>query len=462
MSERGLRHSRASGRRRIAVVAGTLALLAAPGGSAAVTPPAGLSLPEPVAAAAVAEPLPAAEVSASQVRRALTGLTGDRRLGRRVAVAVAGLDGRPVQAQGPAAVIPASTLKVVTALVALETLGPEHRFATTTVRAGRQLVLVGGGDPLLARRPAAGEYPERADLTTLARRTARALTGAGPARVRLRFDATLFTGPAVSPTWEDDYLPDDVVSRISSLWVDEGRESVDEADRSEDPAAAAAEFFARQLRGHGVRVKGVPVAMAAPDGAPEVASVESAELVEVVQHVLETSDNEASEVLARHVAIAEGRPGSFAALDDVVPAVLQRLGVPTKGIVVRDGSGLSRANRLPLRTLLRALAVAADAEHPQLAGVVAGLPVAGWSGSLAYRFTTDADAGLGAVRAKTGTLTGVHGLAGVVTTADGSVLLFAAIVDRVKEENTLFARDRLDQVAAALAGCSCAARTLGP
>jgi D-alanyl-D-alanine carboxypeptidase/D-alanyl-D-alanine-endopeptidase (penicillin-binding protein 4) len=446
----------------MAVVAGTLALLAAHGGSAAVTPPAGLSLPEPVAAAAVAEPLPAGEVSVSRVRRALTGLTGDRRLGRRVAVAVAGLDGRPVHAQGPAAVIPASTLKVVTALVALETLGPEHRFATTTVRAGRQLVLVGGGDPLLARRPAAGEYPERADLTTLARRTARALTEAGTARVRLRFDATLFTGPAVSPTWEDDYLPDDVVSRISSLWVDEGRESVDEADRSEDPTVAAAEFFARQLRGHGVRVAGAPVAMAAPDGAREVASVQSAELVEVVQHVLETSDNEASEVLARHVAIAEGRPGSFAALDGVVPAVLQRLGVPTEGIVVRDGSGLSRANRLPLRTLLRALAVAADAEHPQLAGVVAGLPVAGWSGSLAYRFTTDADAGLGAVRAKTGTLTGVHGLAGVVTTADGSVLLFAAIVDRVKEENTLFARDRLDQVAAALAGCSCAARTLGP
>jgi serine-type D-Ala-D-Ala carboxypeptidase/endopeptidase (penicillin-binding protein 4) len=190
--------------------------------------------------------------------------------------------------------------------------------------------------------------------------------------------------------------------------------------------------------------------------------VESAELVELVQHLLETSDNEASEVLARHAAIAEGRPGSFAALDGVFTSVLERLGAATAGTVINDGSGLSRANRLPLRTLLGALAAAADPENPELSGVLAGLPVAGWTGSLAYRFTTDADAGLGDVRAKTGTLTGVHGLAGTVTAADGAVLLFVAVVDRVKVENTLFARDRLDQIAAALAACSCAARTLAP
>jgi D-alanyl-D-alanine carboxypeptidase/D-alanyl-D-alanine-endopeptidase (penicillin-binding protein 4) len=195
--------------------------------------------------------------------------------------------------------------------------------------------------------------------------------------------------------------------------------------------------------------------------ATEVAAVHGAQLVEVVQHVLETSDNEGAEVLARHVALAEGLPGSFEGVGRALPAVLERLGVDTKGAVVHDGSGLSRADRLSLRTLLEVLALGADPERPELAGVLAGLPVAGWTGSLAFRFEVGADRGLGEVRAKTGTLTGVHGLAGVVTGKDGSVLLFAAVADRVRIENTLPVRDRLDQLASALAGCSCATRRLG-
>ncbi len=61
------------------------------------------------------------------------------------------------------------------------------------------------------------------------------------------------------------------------------------------------------------------------------------------------------------------------------------------------------------------------------------------------------------MRAKTGTLTGVHGLAGVVTDEAGTVMAFVAIADRVKPINTLDARQQLDEVAAALAGCACAA-----
>jgi D-alanyl-D-alanine carboxypeptidase/D-alanyl-D-alanine-endopeptidase (penicillin-binding protein 4) len=109
--------------------------------------------------------------------------------------------------------------------------------------------------------------------------------------------------------------------------------------------------------------------------------------------------------------------------------------------------------------LLETLAVGATPEEPELGMLVAGLPVAGFSGSLGYRFVTGSEDGLGRVRAKTGTLVagGVHGLAGLVTSEDGTLMLFVAVADRVKVENTLFVRDRLDQVAAALAGCACAA-----
>jgi D-alanyl-D-alanine carboxypeptidase/D-alanyl-D-alanine-endopeptidase (penicillin-binding protein 4) len=84
--------------------------------------------------------------------------------------------------------------------------------------------------------------------------------------------------------------------------------------------------------------------------------------------------------------------------------------------------------------------------------------VAGFSGSLDYRFADRADAGLGRVRAKTGTLTGVHALVGEAVGTDGSVMTFVAVADRVKVPDTQFARDRLDQITAALAGCACAGR----
>ena len=96
------------------------------------------------------------------------------------------------------------------------------------------------------------------------------------------------------------------------------------------------------------------------------------------------------------------------------------------------------------------LQTAASPDHPDLRTVVSTLPVAGFTGSLAYRFVDDARAGLGVVRAKTGTLTGVHGLAGLVVDRAGVPLVFAAVADQVPVPKTLAARAQLDRIAAAL------------
>ena len=170
---------------------------------------------------------PAASLDPAAVRRALGGLLDDPRLGRRVGVAVAGLDGRPVLTDGPGVVTPASTLKLLTCLAALETLGPEHRFTTSVVAAGRDVTLVGGGDPLLASEPADDDELPGAgrpgDAGAGDRRGSCCATGS--AGSGSRYDDSLFTGPAASPGWEADYLPDDVVSPITALWVDEGAAS---------------------------------------------------------------------------------------------------------------------------------------------------------------------------------------------------------------------------------------------
>ncbi|MBA2465716.1 MAG: D-alanyl-D-alanine carboxypeptidase/D-alanyl-D-alanine-endopeptidase [Nocardioidaceae bacterium] len=414
--------------------------------------------PEPDAVADAVEPQ-AADPRA--VRRTVRPLVSDRRLGPDVAVAVNQLsDGASVYRSGPSRMVPASTLKLLTTGAALVRLGGEHRFSTRVVDgAGRRvIVLVGGGDPFLAREPVSDDtvYPPRADIVTLARSTARALRADGRTRVRLRYDASLFTGPSASSHWEASYLPDNVVSPISSLWVDQGR-LPDSYVRSVEPALDAARAFGQALRSRGIRVLGEPVEGLAGPRDAGLAVVRSAPLAQIVERVLDVSDNEAAEVLARHVALAGGEPASFAGASRAVVDAMAEVGVDAGRATIYDGSGLSRDNRVAPETLLSVLETAASAEHPEMRPLLTGLPVAGFTGSLTYRFDTGAPQGLGIVRAKTGSLRRVQGLAGTLATRDGAVLTFVAMADRVRVRDTLDARAVLDRIAAALAACRCTA-----
>jgi D-alanyl-D-alanine carboxypeptidase/D-alanyl-D-alanine-endopeptidase (penicillin-binding protein 4) len=430
----------------------------------ALPPPPALDLHAPPPAAPVLATADAgAAMSPEALRAHLAKALARPGLGRRVGFAVTQL-GVPSAhwSAGAAVVTPASTMKLLTTTAALAVLGPAHRFTTSVVQGATPstLVLKGGGDPLLvAALPspagAGAVYPVPATLADLARSTAHRLARRGIDRVRLGYDASLFTGPAVNPRWPATYIPENVVSPISALWVNEGREQAGYAARSADPAAAAAADFAELLGKSGITVAGPVTEQAAPAGQNAVASVESPPLQQIVEHILEVSDNEGAEVLLRQVALATGRPGSSAAGVSAVRATLTRLGLDLDRATIYDGSGLSRDDRLPVDLLIGVLQAAASPAHPDLRGVVDGLPVAGFSGSLAYRFVDDAPGGLGYVRAKTGTLTGVHGLAGLAMTRDGQVAVFAVVADRVPVPKTLRARDDLDRIAAALSTCGC-------
>jgi D-alanyl-D-alanine carboxypeptidase/D-alanyl-D-alanine-endopeptidase (penicillin-binding protein 4) len=344
-------------------------------------------------------------------------------------------------------------MKLLTSAAALESLGAQTRFTTSVhLLSGRhRIVLVGGGDPFLAStaKAAKGLYPARATTADLARQTALALRSDGITRIRLGYDANLFAGPAVSPAWPASYLPDDVVPPISALWVDEARAG----DRySDDPALAAVEVFAKQLRARGIKVKGQPIAQRAP-AAPQIAAVRSAPVGEIVERTLSVSDNNAAEVLARHVGLAERNDGSFTGATTAITQVLESVGVDTTGLVIHDGSGLSREDRLRPTTLIDLLQLAAH--RPELRDVLTGLPVAGFTGSLADRYDQAQQAGRGRVRAKTGTLTGVSALAGITTDLDGATIVFAVLADRIAVPDTLAARRALDRITAALGGCRC-------
>jgi serine-type D-Ala-D-Ala carboxypeptidase/endopeptidase (penicillin-binding protein 4) len=425
--------------------------------------PLGVQLATPDRPAAVARPVQAAEggtPNPAAVRRAIAGGLADPALGPHVVARVADLGGGdPRVVSGRAPMIPASTMKLLTATAALALLGPDHVFTTRVVHGpGNQIVLVGGGDPTLASRPASGAeiYPRRPDVQELAASTAAALRRGST--VRLRYDATLFTGPSASPHWEPGYVPDDVVAPISALWVDEGRPA-EGYGRVDDPPAAAAGAFARALKRRGIKVVGPIRPGRAPAADAELASVSSAPLEQIVERVLETSDNEGAEVLFRQVGLADSGSGSFAGGTAGVRSALGSLGVPMSKAQIYDGSGLSREDRLDPATLVAVLQTAADPAHPELRSVLTGLPVAGATGSLTSRFTTaGAVAGRGMVRAKTGTLTGVSSLAGLATGRDGTVMVFVLGADRFAVENTLTVRAALDDLASDLASCRCGTR----
>jgi D-alanyl-D-alanine carboxypeptidase/D-alanyl-D-alanine-endopeptidase (penicillin-binding protein 4) len=427
---------------------------------AGVRPPAGLQLPPQPAALRVATPVHPTALDPAAVRRALTPYVDSRALGKHVDVLVAGLSGKPVFRSGNGVITPASTLKLLTSTAALESLGSMARFTTSVhLRPGtHRIVLVGGGDPFLASTTTAakGLYPVRATTAQLATATVEALKRQGIARVRLGYDASLFTGPAVSPAWPATYLSEDVVPPISALWVDEGRDA--DGGFSADPARTAGTVFAAQLRNRGIRVVGRPSVQRA-GGTPEIAAVHSAPVGQIVERTLSVSDNNAAEVLARHVGRAERNDGSFVGATTAVQQVLDGLGIRTAGLTMHDGSGLSRKDRLEPRTLIDLLQVAAS--RPEMREVLTGLPVAGFSGSLADRYDEAPAAGRGRVRAKTGTLTGVSGLAGMVTDLSGATIVFVAMADRVAVPKTLEARRALDRITAALGACRCAAGTAG-
>ncbi|MHC3391414.1 D-alanyl-D-alanine carboxypeptidase/D-alanyl-D-alanine endopeptidase [Streptomyces lavendulocolor] len=387
---------------------------------------------------AKAAPKPAAPAPAA-LAATLGPLLADPGLGPlRTASVVDVTTGRQVYGSGAGTpMTPASTIKIATSAAALTALGPDHRIATTTVAdtGARRVTLVGGGDPTLSR----------ARLGALAADTARALRSRGTTAVTLTYDTSRYTGPERHPIGVNDNI-----APVTALMTDEGRlngSTAGPAPRSTDPAGDTARTFAALLAEHGVSTGGPPAHARAPKKAVPLARTWSEPLSALVERALTHSDNDLAEALARQTALASGRPASFDGAGRAVAERLRELGVPIGGARFADGSGLDRRDRLSAALLTALLARAADPARPQLRPVLTGLPVGGFSGTLADRYP-DGSPGAGLVRAKTGTLTGVNTLAGTVVTADGRLLAFAFLAGRTP--SAAAAQPALDGLASAL------------
>jgi len=419
------------------------------------TAPAASALPRPGAAPALAEDAPAPR--SSTVAAATSKLVHGGQMGSHVGVQVVDrLSGDVLAASGATATyVPASTQKLLTGVTALTELDPASTLPTTVVQgSGSTIVLVGGGDQLLAAgKGSPSKTDGRAGIGDLAAQVADALQLQGRTKVRLLLDDTLFSGPSASPTWDPGFLSEGYVAHISAVAVDEGRMTDDEyAQRYADPAMNAADVLAAALKKQGITVTGVARGDAPADGA-ELGRVESAPVRDVVAYALEMSDNTITEGLGRLVADAGGLPATFDGATKAVLASVGRLGVDLSGARLADCSGLGKGSRLSPRQLAELLALITSDDHPELTGIVAMLPISGLRGTLDDRFLSGDARGM--VRAKTGSLNGVTSLAGTLVTHDGRELLFVVMADKTGAAGQWGPRAALDAFVSKLASCGC-------
>jgi D-alanyl-D-alanine carboxypeptidase/D-alanyl-D-alanine-endopeptidase (penicillin-binding protein 4) len=378
--------------------------------------------------------------AAAALRTTLDKLLDSSALGTvRTAVVIDTATGKRLYGKGAGtAMTPASTVKIATAVAALSALGPDHRIATTVQASpdSRTLTLVGGGDPTL----------DKAALRELAAGTVRALRDRGVDSVRLRYDTSRYSGPALHPIG-----PNENIAPVSALMLDEGR--LDRTDsgpapRSGDPAGDAARAFAGLLNDAGIDTGPAPARGRAAAASRPVAKHLSAPLSALVERTLTNSDNDIAEALARQTALAAGEPADFDGGRRSVTARLKKLHLPLAGANFADGSGLNRKDKVTAGLLAGLLARAAEPGRPELRPVLTGLPVAGFTGTLSNRYTS-ASRGTGLIRAKTGTLTGVNTLAGTVVDARGRLLAFAFLASGTTSPSE--AQSALDALATSLA-----------
>jgi serine-type D-Ala-D-Ala carboxypeptidase/endopeptidase (penicillin-binding protein 4) len=369
--------------------------------------------------------------------------------------------------------IPASTVKLATAVVALDVLGPEHRFSTELLAAGAirggvlegDLILRGGGDPALDVADLLG-LAIRLDIVGIRRVDGRFLIddsalprlseidpdqpaeaaynpGIGALsvafnRVRVSWrggqevaslpplDEALFQ--AISPS----HLPpggveladgdgDAVVWRIA----DRGRRQ-ELTLPVKDSGMHAGNVFRRLAAAQGIELP-APRRETAPPGAQLVAVHQSPPLRQLVQDMLLYSNNMMAEVIALQAAARLGDVSS--GLEAAGALMLARLGqlmpeVDWQGAALTNGSGLDARARLTPRQLAAIARYGWESE-----ALAALLPGGGWSGTLTNRFEDPRHALR--VWAKTGSVNYGSSLAGYLFTASGRTAVFVTMVSDI-------------------------------
>ncbi|HEX7167681.1 MAG TPA: D-alanyl-D-alanine carboxypeptidase/D-alanyl-D-alanine-endopeptidase [Acidimicrobiales bacterium] len=352
------------------------------------------------------------------------------------------------------ALLPASTMKVLTGMAALRRLGEEYRYVTPLLTAGEPSSagviegpawFVGSGDPLLSTDAYAASFRNQPQVYTRLDQLADAVVAKGVKEIRggIVGDESRYDNERYVPTWKPVYVTDNDVGPVSALTVNDGFTQFRPLPRKQapQPALHAAGVLTELLRARGV-VVGEPTEGQVPPTATSLADVQSPPLPEVIGQLLRESDNMTAELIVKELGARFGGAGSWAAGLGVIRATIEDAGLPVEPLRAADGSGLDVANRLSCSLLMDALDLAGPG-----GAVAAGFPVAGRTGTLSDRFK--GSPAEGKLRAKTGSLNFVVGLAGFVESAGAGTLEFALLANELPDR-TATGRALQDRVGAVL------------
>lgn len=164
-------------------------------------------------------------------------------------------------------------------------------------------------------------------------------------------------------------------------------------------------------------------------------------LTDVVRDINKYSNN----VMARQLFLTIGAeidrrgPASAAKSSAVIDRWLTRQGIDMSGLVLENGSGLSRKERISAYDLARLLQQAAASDVA--ADFIGSLPVLGVDGTLRNRLTRSAAMGHGHL--KTGTLADVRALAGYMDSINGDRYVVVALINHPNASQAQAAHDAL-------------------
>jgi serine-type D-Ala-D-Ala carboxypeptidase/endopeptidase (penicillin-binding protein 4) len=382
------------------------------------------------------------------------------------------------------ALLPASTLKMVTTAAALHYLSPEYRFHTDLLTTGQRvgdtlqgdLILKGGGDPKL------GTEQLWYFVTQLRESGIHKIAG------RLIADASFFDNYDRAPSWDETRTQRAYDAKLSALslnyntltlharpaeqlgaplsvWLEpessylqvdnhtkttkRGKNSIaarrndssveisgslaEYAEEKtvlmnvEDPTRYTIMTFQTLLQNAGISVAGGVEIGNAPPNAVQLYRHTSPPLSMILKELNTYSNNFiAEQILKTLSAEVTKQPGSHTASLRLVDEFLQRSAINTQGLMLADGSGLSRENRFTAQAMT-SLLVAMPKRFDIGPDFMTSLRVLGANGVESHRLQ-DSPA-QGKIRAKTGTLDGLSALVGYVSSASGQVFAFALFLN---------------------------------